>query len=127
MATKAIPVLRVWDYDTTINFYINWLGFKIDWKEKPDEGPFQMQISMNEVTMQLVQFTLNKEKLGTWVLIQDFKNLIAYRKLLSFKGSKFPIPPIKQQPGEKRKILSITFIDPFQNRIEIRETFGEKN
>jgi Glyoxalase superfamily protein len=31
--TQVIPVLRIFDYKKTIEFYIEWLGFVIDWEQ----------------------------------------------------------------------------------------------
>ncbi|MEP7229033.1 MAG: glyoxalase superfamily protein [Ginsengibacter sp.] len=29
---KVIPILRIFDHKKAIEFYIDWLGFKIDWE-----------------------------------------------------------------------------------------------
>lgn len=29
---KVIPILRIFDYKKAIEFYIDWLGFKINWE-----------------------------------------------------------------------------------------------
>lgn len=121
MAT-TIPVLRVFDYDTAIDFYVNWLGFKIIWEKKPDDGPFQIGLSLKEIVLHLIQYP-DKGGLGTWVLIKDFKNMVPYRKIISLKGSKFTKPVLKQVPGEPNT-LSMVMVDPFYNRIEFREVMG---
>ncbi len=35
---KVIPILRIFDYKKTIEFYIDWLGFKINWEHTFDEN-----------------------------------------------------------------------------------------
>lgn len=119
----TIPVLRVFDYDTAIAFYVHWLGFKIDWEKKPEDGPFQVQISLKDIVLQLIQYP-DQGSLGTWVLVPDFKNMVAYRKIISLKPVKFNKPQLKQVPGEGNT-LSMAFIDPFYNRIEFREVIGK--
>lgn len=117
---KTIPLLRVSDYDKAIDYYIKWLGFKIDWEKKPDDGPFRIQISFREtITLQLLQFE-TAEGLGTWILIEDFKNLVIFRKFLGMKPAKYPTPPVKHFPEDK-SILTLTFQDPFRNLIELRQ------
>lgn len=122
MAT-TIPVLRVSDYDTAIDFYVNWLGFKITWEKKPEDGPFQVGLSLKEIVLHLVQYP-DQGSLGTWVLINDFKNMVPYRKIISLKGGKFAKPVLKQVPGEGNT-LSMVMMDPFYNRIEFREIMGK--
>jgi hypothetical protein len=116
---KTTPVLRVFDYGSAIDFYVNWLGFTIDWEKKPDEGPFRIQLSLKEITLHLVQYP-DKGGPGTWVLITGFKNMVPFRKIISLKSSKFPKPHLRQVPGEPNT-LSMTVTDPFFNRIEFRE------
>lgn len=36
--TKAIPMLRIFDKTKAIEFYVNWLGFKVDWEHSFSEG-----------------------------------------------------------------------------------------
>lgn len=43
---SIIPILRMFDYTKTVEFYIDWLGFKIDWEHRFEEGtPLYMQVS----------------------------------------------------------------------------------
>ncbi|WP_394332219.1 glyoxalase superfamily protein [Parapedobacter koreensis] len=28
---KAIPILRIFDHDKAVEFYIDWLGFQVNW------------------------------------------------------------------------------------------------
>ena len=46
MDTKVVPVLRIFDYAKTIEFYVDWLGFTIDWEHCfGDNSPLYMQVS----------------------------------------------------------------------------------
>lgn len=117
---KAIPVFRVFDYDKAVAFYIAWLGFKIEWEHKPEEGRFCIQASLGELVIQLLEHP-DQGGTGTWVILSDFKNLVAYRKLILLKGSSFVKPELRQVPREPNT-LSMTMVDPFYNRIEFRET-----
>lgn len=35
---KVIPVLRIFDYKKAIEFYVDWLEFKIDWEHTFEEN-----------------------------------------------------------------------------------------
>ncbi|KAA8477507.1 hypothetical protein BDE36_3114 [Arcticibacter tournemirensis] len=54
MATIT-PIFRMFDYDKAVEFYIDWLGFKIDWEDKPDNTPIYMQISLNGIILHLTE------------------------------------------------------------------------
>lgn len=116
---ETIPVLRVFDYQQAVDFYVGRLGFKLDWERRPDEGPFQLQISMDQIILLLVQYP-DKGSLGSWVLVRGFKHLVAYRKRIMEQADHMSLPPLKQVPGEPGT-LSMAIIDPFFNRIEFRE------
>lgn len=114
----TIPVLRVSDYDAAIAFYAGWLGFKTDQEQRPDDGPFLLRLTLKDYTLQLIQSPSGAP--GSWVILADFKNLVAYRKLTSMKDVPFAKPVLRQVPGEPNT-LSMTVTDPFGNRLEFRE------
>lgn len=47
------PVLRAFDYDKVIQFYIDWLEFKVDWESRPENTPFYMQISRGDIMLEI--------------------------------------------------------------------------
>ncbi|MEP6597570.1 MAG: glyoxalase superfamily protein [Ginsengibacter sp.] len=51
---KVIPILRIFDYQKAIEFYIDWLGFTIDWQHTFEENtPVYMQVSGDGITLHL--------------------------------------------------------------------------
>jgi hypothetical protein len=54
MENKVIPVLRIFDYPKAKEFYIEWLGFMIDWEHRfqPD-SPLYVQVSRDHITLHL--------------------------------------------------------------------------
>jgi catechol 2,3-dioxygenase-like lactoylglutathione lyase family enzyme len=51
---KTIPVFRIFDVEKALGFYIEWLGFKEDWREQFDpNSPFYIQISKENLTIHL--------------------------------------------------------------------------
>ena len=52
--SKVTPILRVFDEAKTKEFYIDFLGFKIDWMHRFEEGlPLYMQVSKGECVLHL--------------------------------------------------------------------------
>jgi uncharacterized glyoxalase superfamily protein PhnB len=51
-----IPVLRVFDHKLARAFYIDWLGFKIDWEHRfAPSAPLYMQISRGPAVLHLTE------------------------------------------------------------------------
>ena len=49
-----IPVLRVFDAALAKRFYIDWLGFKVDWEHRfDDRAPLYMQVSHGDCVIHL--------------------------------------------------------------------------
>lgn len=115
---KTIPQLRVFDYDRAVAFYIGWLGFTLEKEFRPEEGRFSLEISKDEVSLELIQHPDDGSR-GASVLVRDFKGMVAYRDTFPLDAA-FPRPPLRQVPREPNT-LSMTIVDPFRNRIEFRE------
>ena len=53
---QVIPVLRIFDIAKAREFYIDWLGFTIDWEHRFGENfPLYMQISLNDIVFHLTE------------------------------------------------------------------------
>ena len=51
---KVIPILRIFDYQKAIEFYVDWLGFTIEWEHVFEEGmPKYMEIIKDGLTLHL--------------------------------------------------------------------------
>lgn len=73
MAT-AIPIFRIFDYQKAKEFYLDWLGFVIDWEHKPDDTPVYLQISLQGVILHLSEHYGDCCP-GGRIHIEDFDNL----------------------------------------------------
>lgn len=48
------PIFRIFDIEKAKTFYLNYLGFKQDWKHQYDENmPFYFQVSLNDAVIHL--------------------------------------------------------------------------
>jgi catechol 2,3-dioxygenase-like lactoylglutathione lyase family enzyme len=50
---KLIPILRMFDVDATRRFYVDYLGFELDRREGDGDGPVFMQVSREDVHINL--------------------------------------------------------------------------
>src|SRR5262245_30863518 len=51
---RAIPILRVFDFDKAKAFYVDFLGFGIDWEHRFEDGaPVYLQISRGDLVLHL--------------------------------------------------------------------------
>ncbi len=117
--TIVKPILRIFDYDKAIAFYINWLGFTIDWEHRPEAAPVYMQISLNTIVLHLSEHHGDCSP-GARIFIDDFKGLTAYHKGLLEKNYKYNRPGI-EVPFYDAGALEMTAIDPFSNQLTFVE------
>lgn len=114
MATIT-PIFRIFDYDKAIEFYVNWLGFEIDWEHVPANAPIYMQISKDELVLHLSEHHGDATP-GSKAFINGFEDLKGYHQLLTDKNYKFNKPGLETAPWEE-DAYSMEVIDPFGNRL----------
>ncbi len=115
------PVLRIFDYDKTIEFYVDWLGFKIDWTHvfEPDTPRF-MQLSLKDVMLFLSEHHGDSSP-GVHIHIMDFEGLEEYHRQITAKKYKYNRPGL-EVPFWDENAITMAVIDPFGNKL----TFTEK-
>ncbi len=118
---KVIPVLRIFDYKKAIEFYVDWLGFKINWEHTFDENtPVYMEIERDGLMIHLSEHHGDGTP-GTNVFvwcngIKDFHTEIMNKK---YKYNK---------PGLDETFygaLSLKVIDPFHNQVIFNEKIDD--
>lgn len=115
MATVK-PILRIFDYQRAIEHYVNWLGFRIDWEHRFEEGaPVYLQVSRGDIVLHLSEHSGDGTP-GTRVFIDDFDSLAAYHEQLLQKQYKYNRPGI-HAPFYDAAALEVTVIDPFHNQL----------
>ena len=112
---KVIPILRIYDYDKTIEFYIDWLGFKVDWEDRPENAPVYLQVSLGDIMLHLSEHHGDCTP-GSRVFISGFENLEAYHKQLIDKQYKYNRPGL-ENPFWNPEALTMEVIDPVSNRL----------
>lgn len=116
--SSTIPLLRVFDYDQAIAFYVEWMGFALVREDKPEDGRFYLEIQRGDILLGLIEHP-DDGSMGAWVLVREFKGLVPYRDTFPL-GSSFQRPALRQVP-QQPNTLSMTVVDPFYNKIEFRE------
>ena len=96
-ASEVIPVLRIFDYKKTIEFYVDWLGFKIDWEHRfHDDAPIYMQVSNGKMILHLSEHHGDCSP-GAKVFI-NCSGLKEFHKGLKKKNYKYNNPGISKAP-----------------------------
>jgi catechol 2,3-dioxygenase-like lactoylglutathione lyase family enzyme len=102
----AIPVLRIYDIAKAKEFYIDFLGFRIDWEHRyADDLPLYMQVSRSGLTLHLSEHYGDGTP-GSVVYIRG-TNIAALAKELNDKQARFA------RPGATDTAPKLT--DPFGN------------
>lgn len=109
------PIFRIFDYNKAVEFYIDWLGFTIDWNHAPENSPVYMQVSFEDIVLHLTEHHGDCTP-GGRIHIEDFKDLKKYHKKLIAKNYKFNKPGIEPAFYDP-ETLCMEAIDPFGNRL----------
>jgi catechol 2,3-dioxygenase-like lactoylglutathione lyase family enzyme len=113
--TKIIPLLRILDEARAKEFYVDFLGFKLDWANR-STGALFMQVSLDECVLHLSQHSGDASpgaaiKLHTDKIEQYVEQLVA---------KKYPPGVAEQSPGVEQQpwgSLDMVLVDPFGNRL----------
>jgi catechol 2,3-dioxygenase-like lactoylglutathione lyase family enzyme len=113
----AIPVLRIFDVDKARDFYVGFLGFRVDWEHRFEPGfPLYMQVSRGGLILHLSEHHGDGSP-GVVVVVQT-TGLEAYHREVTAKGYRFMRPGLEVAPWNAR-VMEV--IDPFGNRLRFNE------
>jgi len=117
--TRIIPTLRIFDIAKAREFYLEFLGFKVDFEHRfePDL-PLFMQISLGDVILYLSEHH-GECSPGAKIVIET-SGLADFHAELLAKKYGYARPGLVEQPWGA---TSMTIADPFYNHIE----FSERN
>lgn len=108
-----IPVLRVFDGGLARAFYVEWLGFGIDWEHQLEPGaPRYIQVSRGTAVLHLTEHYGDCCP-GSKVMVQT-DDVEALHRELSSRPNANMRPRVETAPWNAR-IMEV--IDPFGNRI----------
>ncbi len=113
MDYQTIPILRIFDEDKAKEFYLDFLGMKLDWQHRFEDGfPVYMQVSKDNLVLHLSEHSGDcTPGSKVFVHVSDLDALFAEISLRPYKYNK---PTIEDAPWGAR---CFTVTDPFSNKI----------
>jgi extradiol dioxygenase family protein len=115
--TRTIPTLRIFDVAKARQFYLEFLGCKLDWEHRyaPDL-PLFMQVSLGDVVLYLSEHHGDCSP-GAKISI-EMTGLAAYHADLSAKKYGYSRPGLVEEPWGA---ITMTIADPFYNHLAFTE------
>ncbi len=116
---RVIPIFRIFDKNKAVEFYVNWLGFSIDWEHSFFDGkpPIYMQISKSGMVIHLTEHHGDCTP-GSKAFI-ECTGLREYHKKLRGKNYQYNAPGLENAPW---KALCMEVVDPFGNKLLFSES-----
>ena len=120
---EVIPILRIFDEAKAREFYLDFLGFTVDWENRLEpDTPIYMQISRGKIILHLSEHSGDCSPGATIVI--EIKNIEEYYQELSQKNYRYNRPNIEIAPWNA-KVMEV--IDPFSNRLRFNQDIPEEN
>lgn len=109
----AVPILRMFDVAKARAFYVDFLGFRVDWEHRFEPAlPLYMQVSRDGCVLHLSEHHGDCSP-GAAIRI-DCDDIDALHAEITAKGYGYARPGIDATPWGTRE-MSVT--DPFHNRV----------
>ena len=113
-----VPIFRIFDYDAARKFYVDWLGFAIDWEHTFEQDcPRYLQVSRDGLRLHLTEHFGDCTPGSRIYVVTD--DVDALHKELHDRPNKNMRPGICDTPWGTREV---EVVDPFGNRI----TFAQR-
>ncbi len=115
--SKVIPIFRIFDLNKAKEFYVDWLGFQIDWEHRfGDNFPIYLQISKGDIVFHLSEHHGDSTPGSKAYVIME--RLKEFHKELKGKDYKYMKPGIGKTEWNT---LCVDVADPFGNKISFNE------
>jgi uncharacterized glyoxalase superfamily protein PhnB len=114
--SAPVPILRIFDEAKARAFYIDWLGFSVDWEHRFEDGlPLYMQVSRDGCQLHISEHHGDATP-GSRIRI-DCDDIDAFAAELKARPYKYARPggPERMPWGTRE----ITLGDPFGNRLTL--------
>ncbi|WP_347903924.1 glyoxalase superfamily protein [Pseudomonas purpurea] len=110
---KVTPILRIFDEAKALEFYVDFLGFTLDWQHRFDENfPLYLQVSRGDCVLHLSEHYGDATP-GSALRIET-DELEAFQQHLQAKAYRYAHPQIQAMPWGSQ---DMTLNDPFGNRL----------
>ena len=119
---RIIPVLRIFDYNKTREFYCDYLGCQIDFEHTfADNMPIYMQVSRGNFVLHLSEHHGDATP-GACIYV-SCEGVDELHAELQAKNYKYLNPGVENMPWG-HKVLELT--DPFGNKLRFAEPIGKE-
>ncbi|MFM0735461.1 glyoxalase superfamily protein [Paraburkholderia sediminicola] len=117
----AIPIIRIFSEEKAKEFYVDFLGFTIDWEHRFEANfPLYAQVSRSDLVLHLSEHHGDATP-GSTIFV-PVQGIDALHAELQRKDYKYGKPGIEVEPWGK----VLETIDPFGNRIRFSESPKEE-
>jgi len=117
---QATPILRIFDEAKAREFYVDFLGFRIDWEHRFEPGlPLYMQVSRGDCRLHLSEHYGDSTP-GAALRI-PVEELDGFQRELLAKQYAYARPGIEDMPWGTR---DMSIRDPFGNRLTFTNRTG---
>jgi hypothetical protein len=114
---RAIPIFRIFDLAKAREFYIDFLGFRVDWEHRfADGAPVYMQVSRGDLALRLSEH--HGDCCPSACVYVRTTHLADFQREITAKGYRFMRPSVEPTPWGS-KLMEV--IDPFNNRLRFDE------
>ena len=114
---RVVPIMRIFDIEKAKEFYVDYLGFKVDWEHRFEAGlPLYLQVSRGNLVLHLSEHHGDSTP-GSTVRV-DKQGVDELHRELSTKNYSYLRPGVQVQPWNSKELQ---VIDPFGNRIRFSE------
>jgi catechol 2,3-dioxygenase-like lactoylglutathione lyase family enzyme len=114
---RTIPILRMFSVEKAKEFYLEYLGFQLDWEHKfPDVAPVYMQVSRAGLTLHLSEHYGDGTP-GSNIYVQ-MEGVEEFHRELTAKNYGYFRPGLERTSWNT---MSVSVTDPFGNKIRFNE------
>ena len=114
---RVVPTFRIFSIDKAREFYLDFLGFKVDWEHRFGPNfPVYMQVSRDALVLHLSEH--HGDGTPGSVVYVYMRGVEALHRELTDKNYRHNRPGLQQQEWG---LLEMAVVDPFNNRIVFAE------
>jgi catechol 2,3-dioxygenase-like lactoylglutathione lyase family enzyme len=114
---RTVPILRIFSVEKAKEFYVDYLGFKIDWEHRfGDNFPLYMQVSLGALFLHLSEH--HGDACPGAAVRVEVTGLRAFHEHISAKEYGYQKPGVEETPWGS---VAVTLLDPFGNRLVFNE------
>ena len=113
----VVPILRMFDERLAKQFYMDYLGFRLDWEHRFEEGmPLYMQLSRDGIRLHLSEHHGDCTPGGAVRI--EMEGIAAFHQELSGRAYSYARPGLETTPWGTTEL---DVKDPFDNRLVFSE------